>query len=48
MGNEKFRDHFRFFGRHQQIDIVHNFFSPPITSRYIHLQRVGMTCEIVS
>jgi hypothetical protein len=46
MGDEKFRNRFRPFRGHHQIEIVHNFFSAPITPRNIGLESIGMPEEI--
>ena len=46
MSDEKFRDRFRRFCRYHKIDIVHNFFSPPITSRNIDKQHVIVRGEV--
>src|SRR4029453_6115380 len=46
MGDEKFRDRFRLFCGHHEIEIVYNFFSAPITPRNTDLESVGMPREI--
>src|SRR6266480_5480951 len=48
MRYEKFRDRFWIFCCREKIEIVHNFFSPPITSCNIDMQRFGTSCQIAS
>ena len=46
MGNEKFRNGFRFLCCHQQIEIVDDFFSPSITPGDLNLQSCFVRSQI--
>ena len=46
MLDKKFRDRVRLLGRHDEIEIAHDFFAPPITSGKIDMQRIGMRGQI--
>ena len=47
MPNEQLRDLLRLFRRHDEIEIAHDFLSPPITSGDADMKRVGMRAQIV-
>src|ERR1700736_136820 len=46
MFDEELRNRRGLFRRDYKIDIAHNFPSPPITSRNIDLERIGMPSQI--
>jgi hypothetical protein len=46
MGNEEFRNGFRFLCCHQQIEIVDDFFSPSITPSDLNLQSCFVRSQI--